>query len=128
VNYLLDTHAFIFWMIDDPRLSRRARAVVSNAQSAVFLSAASAWEIATKVRIGKLPEGKDLLSDLPLWLAEGRIQELPISLAHAQKAGLWLQPHRDPFDRMLAAQAQMEEMTLVTNDEAIEAFGISTLW
>lgn len=95
---------------------------------AVRVSAASAWEIATKHRLGKLPSADVLVSDFAGWMERAGFAELPISVAHAQRAGRWPVAHRDPFDRMLAAQSEVESVGLVTNDSAFDDFGIRVLW
>jgi PIN domain nuclease of toxin-antitoxin system len=94
----------------------------------VLVSAASAWELAIKVRLGKLPEASRLTHRLAESLAEQDFKALPISLEHARLGGLLPGTHRDPFDRLLAAQALVDDLMLVTNDAAIATFGARTLW
>jgi PIN domain nuclease of toxin-antitoxin system len=128
LRLLLDTHALLWWLADDPALSVGARAAIAEAGNPVFVSAASAWEIATKNRIGKLP-GAALFSDrLGEIIALEGFLELPISIAHAEKAGSLPGAHRDPFDRMLIAQAVAGGLTLVSNERLFDAFGVSRLW
>jgi len=115
-------------MIGDPRLSPRARAAVGTPSADVFVSAASAWELAVNVRLGKLPEASRLTHRLAESLAEQDFKALPMSLEHGRLGGLLPGPHRDPFDRILAAQALLDDLALVTNDAAFSAFGVSTLW
>jgi PIN domain nuclease of toxin-antitoxin system len=115
-------------MIGDPRLSPRARAAVGAPGAEVLVSAASAWELAVKVRLGKLPEASRLTHRLAESLAEQDFKALPIDLEHARLGGLLPGPHRDPFDRLLAAQALIDDLVLVTNDAAVSAFGPKTLW
>jgi PIN domain nuclease of toxin-antitoxin system len=128
MRLLLDTHAFLWWLDGDRRLSRRARALIGDARQQVFVSAASAWEIATKARLGKLPGAEDVAADIVGCVASQDFTPLAISLAHAQAAGRLGGEHRDPFDRVLAAQALIEALPLLTNDPAFEAFGVPTLW
>ena len=125
---LLDTHALLWWMIGDPRLSPRARAAVGAERAEVLVSAASAWELAMKVRLGKLPEAARLAHRLAESLAEQDFKPLPISLEHGRLGGLLPGPHRDPFDRILAAQALLEDLPLVTIDPAFAGFGVKVLW
>ena len=120
---LLDTHALLWWMIGDPRLSPNARAAVGAESAEVFVSAASAWELATK-----LPAAARLTHRLPESLAEQDFKPLAIRLEHGRLGGLLPGAHRDPFDRILAAQALLEDMTLITSDPAFAAFGVKVLW
>jgi PIN domain nuclease of toxin-antitoxin system len=125
---LLDTHALLWWMIGDPRLSPRARAAVGSESADILVSAASAWELAMKVRLGKLPAAARLTHRLAESLAEQDFKPLPISLEHGRLGGLLPGSHRDPFDRILAAQALLDDLTVVTADEAFKAFGVKVLW
>ena len=125
---LLDTHALLWWMLGDARLSPSARAAVGAESAEVFVSAASAWELATKVRLGKLPTAARLTHRLSESLAEHDFKPLSIRLEHGRLGGLLPGAHRDPFDRILAAQALLEDMTLVTIDPAFTAFGVKVLW
>jgi PIN domain nuclease of toxin-antitoxin system len=115
-------------MIGDRRLSARARAAVAAPSAEVFVSAASAWEMAVKVRLGKLPEASRLTHRLAESLAEQDIKALPMSLEHGRLGGLLPGTHRDPFDRVLAAQSLLDDLVLVTNDGAFASFGVKTLW
>ncbi len=128
LRYLLDTHVLLWWLFDDRRLSARARATVSDRDNHVLVSSASGLEIATKFRIGKLPAANVLIQDLPGHVARAGFHELPITIAHAQKAGALVGDHRDPFDRMLAAQSLLEGCPVLTSDAAIAAFGAPTVW
>jgi PIN domain nuclease of toxin-antitoxin system len=115
-------------MIGEPRLSPKARAAIGAESAEVFVSAASAWELATKVRLGKLPAAARLIHRLPESLVEQNFRLLAIGLEHGRLGGLLPGEHRDPFDRILAAQALLEDMALVTNDPAFGPFGVSVLW
>jgi PIN domain nuclease of toxin-antitoxin system len=128
VRILLDTHALLWWLFDDPKLSRKARRTIADPETEALVSSASAWEIATKHRLGKLPEAGDVVTRLPAYLRAGRFTELPISVAHALQAGRLPGPHRDPFDRMLIAQATAETLPVVTNDPVFRDYGTQVLW
>ena len=128
MQILLDTHALLWWMIGDARLSPKARAAVGAESAEVLVSAASAWELAMKVRLGKLPEAARLTHRLAESLAEQNFTPLGISMEHGRLGGLLPGPHRDPFDRILAAQALLEDLPLVTNDAAFASFGVKVLW
>ena len=125
---LLDTHALLWWLLDSPELSLTARQAIADPDRRVLVSAASAWELATKFRIGKLPQAEDIVVNLPQYLRKQRFELLPISLAHALAAGQWPGPHRDPFDRMLMAQAQIEQALLVTLDPVFGEYGVAVFW
>lgn len=128
MRVLLDTHALLWWLFDDPRLSETVRGLLMDPATEVFASAASGWEIATKHRLGKLASAGALVQDMCGWLEKAGFDELPITLAHAGRAGSWPQPHRDPFDRMLAAQSVIESLPLVSRDQALRAFGVTLIW
>lgn len=128
MRLLLDTHALLWWLDGDPQLSETARAAIGEMQNLVYVSAGSAWEIATKVRIGKLPGAVEVAERLPEILTEQAFAALPIGLEHARRAGRLPGAHRDPFDRMLIAQAQIEGLTLVSNESLFDTFGIIRLW
>lgn len=124
MRLLLDTHAWLWWLGDDRRLGRRARQALSNPRSEVYVSAASAWEIAIKEAIGKLRLQK---ADLESEIAANGFLELPIRTRHALVAGRLAPVHEDPFDRMLVAQAQVEELAVVTSDPVFERYGVNVL-
>lgn len=128
MRLLLDTHALLWWWIDDPQLSPRARDAISDPANAVFVSAATAWELATRHRIGKLGEAGEAVSRFDELAASDGFQHLPISYYHCLRAGGYAVEHRDPFDRMLAAQTELERLVLVTRDPAFGLFGVDTLW
>lgn len=128
MRLLLDTHALLWWFTDDARLSAKARAEISDERNEVFVSSASAWEIATKVRLGKLDTVPQVVERFAELLAADGFETLPIGLPHALRAGALAQLHRDPFDRMLAAQSELESMALVTADSTFAEFGSKTLW
>jgi len=128
VRLLLDTHTLIWWMTDDSHLSNTARTAIQQVGNVALVSAASAWEIATKFRLGRLPLAKDLLKDFIPELQIHRIEILSISAEHGLRAGLFPGPHKDPFDRMLIAQAQAEELSIVSNDRALDGYGVLRIW
>ncbi|HKO47119.1 MAG TPA: type II toxin-antitoxin system VapC family toxin [Polyangiaceae bacterium] len=128
MRLLLDTHALLWWLADDDRLSQRVREAIADPERTVYSSPASAWEIATKHRIGRLPEAHELLADFSGMLLRAGIEELPITMKHAVLAGTLGGSHRDPFDRMLAAQALCESLEVVTKDDAIAVLGARCLW
>ena len=127
-GYLLDTHALIWWFIDSPQLARRARESMLADEAQVYASAASAYEIANKFRIGKLPHVKVLLDSYAGYLTAQGFVELPLTADHARIAGLLPIPHRDPFDRMLIAQALMGGLAIVTSDRAFEPYPVRVIW
>mgnify|MGYP001765917606 CR=1 FL=1 len=128
MKLLLDTHALLWWLTDDPRLAERARALISDERNTVLVSAASAWEISTKYRLGKLDLAAALLPRFNELIALDGFQHLPVTYLHAIKAGSYAVEHRDPFDRMLAAQCELEGATLLSCDRAFEAFSCNTAW
>jgi PIN domain nuclease of toxin-antitoxin system len=128
VTYLLDTHALLWWLFADRRLSPVARRVLADPGHRILVSSASAWEIATKHRIGKLRGVDVLVTDIAGWVSRSRFEELPVTIAHAQRAGGWRQPHRDPFDRVLAAQSEIEKVPLVSSDPCFVPFGVAVIW
>ena len=125
---LLDTHAFLWWIADSARLSGMARDVISDDANDILVSAASAWEIATKYRIGKLPGGEAVALDVAAQIAGQGFEELAISVAEAERAGRLSDPHRDPFDRMLVVQALLRELPVVSVDPVFDRYGVSRLW
>ena len=128
MRVLLDTHAFLWWLDGDRRLSARARRVIADEGNIVFVSAASAWEIATKVRIGKLPGAMEVAADVAGCVASQRFETLDITILHAQGAGRLPGAHRDPFDRMLIAQAQIEDLPVVSNERVFDDYSVIRIW
>jgi PIN domain nuclease of toxin-antitoxin system len=128
MRLLLDTHALLWWANNDPQLSRVARTHIQDVRNHVQVSAASVWEIAGKFRNGRLPSAKKFVAELPEYLRLQNFQELPITLEHALRAGLLPGPHRDPFDRMLVAQALEENLALLSNDQALDGYGARRVW
>jgi PIN domain nuclease of toxin-antitoxin system len=123
VRLLLDTHVFLWWCEDGRRLEKAARLAIQEADD-VFVSAASAWEVALKIAIGKLR----IPGPFAAAVAANSFAELPITFAHATAVGSLPPHHTDPFDRMLAAQAKVESLTLVTHDRRLEPYALPILW
>lgn len=128
MTVLLDTHVLLWWLYDDVRLSKRARKALGDPDTTVLVSPASAWEITTKARLGKLEEAGDVPEKLAHYVRKAGFSVLPISLGHAAAAGALDHAHKDPFDRMIAAQALAEGIPVVSIDPAIAALGARVLW
>ncbi|MGD8587412.1 MAG: type II toxin-antitoxin system VapC family toxin [Chromatiales bacterium] len=120
MNLLLDTHILLWWLADEPRLGQSIRESIVNPSTRVMISTASVWEIGIKQALGKLEVPESIL---PVIQDEG-FEELPITGLHAELAARLPNHHRDPFDRMLIAQALLEELILVTNDKQIENYDL----
>ena len=125
---LLDTHALIWWVDGDKRITPALRQRLDDPEEDVFVSAASAWEIATKMRLGKLRPPDALLENFLQAVEDLGFLSLAISLRHGYDAGMLPGAHRDPFDRMLAAQARAEGLMLASTDPAFRSLGVSTFW
>jgi PIN domain nuclease of toxin-antitoxin system len=128
VRLLLDTHAFLWWLAGHSSLSRRARTAIAAPDAEVFVSGASAWEITTKYRLGKLPEAALVALDVLAAIESQQFVPLAVSVKHGQVAGSLPGPHADPFDRMLMAQAILEDLSLVSNEQTFDAYGVRRLW
>lgn len=125
---LLDTHALLWWLLDSPSLTKPGRKIIAERKNAVVVSAASAWEIATKVRLGKLPGAEEVAAEFSGIMAREGFELLSISADHAIRAGGLPGFHRDPFDRMLIAQAQAENLPLISNEAAFDQYGVRRIW
>jgi PIN domain nuclease of toxin-antitoxin system len=124
VKILLDSHAFLWWLAEDPKLSADARKAVADPSSIIHVSAATLWELSIKAALGKLDlDGANLVEEI----GENDFVELPMTARHSLAAATLPRHHGDPFDRMLIAQAQLEDLTIVTRDPAFRAYGISIL-
>jgi PIN domain nuclease of toxin-antitoxin system len=121
---LLDTHVLLWWLLGDERLPVARRQELARPETTVIVSAASGWEIATKHRLGKLPLPEVLVLELPRMLREQGFTTLDVSMVHALRAGRLAGDHRDPFDRMLAAQSILEGLPLLSADAALDVFGV----
>jgi PIN domain nuclease of toxin-antitoxin system len=128
MRLLLDTHAFFWWLRFEGKLSAAVRHALGDSRNEILVSAVVAWELAAKARIGKWPEGDIVANDIEAVVADQGLQALPITIPHARIAGALFGDHRDPFDRMLAGQAIVEDATLVTADPVFRTFPVSTLW
>jgi PIN domain nuclease of toxin-antitoxin system len=123
---LLDTHALLWWSTGEKSLGRNVTRLLRDSDTLVFVSAASAWEMATKVRLGKLKWAGS--ESVEAYCRGQGFDLLPVSFAHAERAGSWPQAHGDPFDRMLAAQSAIEGMPLASNDPKLDLFEVETIW
>lgn len=128
MKLLLDTHALAWWFENNSRLGAQAHEAIASGDNVVLVSSVSAFEMTTKHRLGKWPEIAPLLTALSDYLLKERFDLLPLSLAHAELGGSLPIPHRDPFDRLLIAQARIEQATLVSNEMLFDQFGVRRLW
>ncbi|HEU5014064.1 MAG TPA: type II toxin-antitoxin system VapC family toxin [Roseiflexaceae bacterium] len=128
MNILLDTHAFLWWITDDPQLSAGARDVLRDGTNVVFVSAASGWEIAIKAQLGKLPLSEPPEQFVPAQLGLNSFRDLPIQMRHALHVYTLPLHHRDPFDRVLVAQSQLEQLPIVTADPLIAQYDVQVIW
>jgi len=128
MRILLDTHALIWWFTDDPQLSDSARTLIADPRNEILVSSACAWEIATKVRLGKLDVALGVIEAYADLIAADGFIHWPVNHRHALRAGGYTQAHRDPFDRMLAAQAELDGLLLLTADAAFADFPVKTRW
>ena len=127
MKLLLDTHALLWWATLNPNLPSKVNKAIASEATEVFVSAATAWEIATKVRIGKLTWLPEAGSVSAYVMSQG-FAALPISLQHAERAGSFAVVHRDPFDRMLMAQAIIEDLWLASNESIFDSVGVRRFW
>lgn len=128
MRLLLDTPALLWWLAGDAQLSLRARQAIADRRHEIIVSAASAWEVTTKHRLGKLPDAGPLAVDFAREMKKQGFTALPIAMTHAQVAGALPGEHRDPFDRMLIAQAREEHLALVSNESLFDSYGIKRIW
>ena len=128
MKVLLDTHALLWAVLSPSTLSRKASAVIADESNIILVSAASAWEIATKVRLGKLPGAETLEREFLDVVDDAGYTLLPIDAASALRAGRLTSEHRDPFDRILAAQALAQDIPILSTDTKLDTFGIRRLW
>lgn len=128
MRVLLDTHTFLWWITDSPRLSARAREVIRDSNNELFFSAASGWEIAIKAQLGRLQLPDNLEQFIVEQLSLNAILVLPIQLRHALHVYTLPQHHRDPFDHMLVAQSQLENLPVLTADSQITRYSVETIW
>lgn len=128
MRILLDTHAFLWWLAGSERLSDAARVVIDDRANDILVSVASAWEIATKHRLGKLRGAEAVADDVAGCIADQSFDELAITVPHGERAGRLPGPHRDPFDRMLIAQALALDLPLVSNETVFDRYGVRRIW
>lgn len=128
MRLLLDTHAFLWWLAGSEQLSEAARGAIADENNAVLVSAASAWEMATKHRLGKLQGAGDVVLDIASSIAGQGFEELVITVDDGGRAGRLPGLHRDPFDRMLIAQALTRDLVLVSNETLFDVYGVHRLW
>jgi PIN domain nuclease of toxin-antitoxin system len=127
MKILLDTHALIWWFGNESKLSRRASSIIANQNNTILVSAAIAWELAIKVNLGKF-DALSLTTELPRFTEEEGFEELPISMEQAVRAGLLPLHHRDPFDRLLVAQAQALNAPILSADTLLDRYDVKRLW
>ena len=128
MRLLLDTHAFLWWIEGNRRLPTRVRRAIQHERNDKFVSAASAWEITTKFRLGKLPEASELAPNVASAIADEGFAELTITVEDGARAGALPEIHRDPFDRILVAQAILGDLTLVSGDALFDRYGVRRFW
>lgn len=128
MRLLLDTHTLLWWLSGDDSLSQTAKSSIEDSDNEIFVSAASAWEVTTKHRLGKLPSAGPLALDFEHEVRSQGFFELAITLQHGQAAGALPGPHRDPFDRMLIAQAQLDRMAIVSNEVVFDTYNVTRIW
>ena len=128
MKILLDSHVFVWFVLGDKRCGPYVRGLIDQRDAEAYVSAATAWELATKVRFGKWPEASAIVDRLDVIVRMHDFTSLPVTLEHGRVAGLFESAHKDPFDRMMAAQAQAENIPLITADPAFQSFPIETIW
>jgi PIN domain nuclease of toxin-antitoxin system len=128
VKYLLDTHAFLWFVSEDNRLSSKAQSIIINSQNEVYFSAVSAWELSIKIRLDRLTIEEDLEPFIIKQLAENNFSTLSITIFHSIYTSKLPNIHKDPFDRMIVAQAQVEDLSLVSKDKNIKKYKVPVVW
>ncbi|MEW6568534.1 MAG: type II toxin-antitoxin system VapC family toxin [Chloroflexota bacterium] len=128
MRYLLDTHAFLWWITDDERLSSTARGLIRDRRNILYLSAASGWEIAINTSLGRLEFRGDPQRMIPEQMSLNAVEAMPIQMAHALRVHVLPHHHRDPFDRLLVAQSQLEDIPIITDDPQIAQYGVAVVW
>lgn len=128
MRYLIDTHTFLWWNMDDAQLSSLAKELISDSNNEIFLSAASAWEIAIKTACGRLTLPEDPTRYVSNRLGLHRFQALPVQIHHAVQVYILPMHHADPFDRLLIAQSQIESMPLISVDADIRRYELEVIW
>jgi len=128
MKYLLDTHAFLWFVSDDSRLSPRARSIIKDRNQEVYFSAASAWEMSIKIRLGRLTIEEELETFIVKQLAENNFSTLSITVLHSLYTSKLPEIHKDPFDRMIIAQSKLENMSLISKDKNIKKYKVPMVW
>ena len=128
MRLLLDTHALLWWIADSGRLPVGILRAIWDEENNKLVSAASAWEISTKYHLGKLPSAEAIVGNLSAAIADEGFEELPVTIPDAALAGELPFHHRDPFDRMLIAQALAGDLTLVSNEALFDSYGVRRVW
>ncbi|MFN6487669.1 MULTISPECIES: type II toxin-antitoxin system VapC family toxin [unclassified Nostoc] len=128
MRVLLDTHAFLWWVTDDPQLSSTSRTIIADSGNILFLSVASVWEIVIKTKSGKLTLPESVEEYIPNRLALNRFESLDIQMTHTLQIATLPNIHRDPFDRILIAQSQVENLPIVTIDQKIAQYSVEIIW
>jgi len=128
MKYLLDTHAFLWFVTDDNRLSSKAKSIIQDSSNEIYFSAASAWEISIKTKLGRLKLGRNLESFIIEQLTENSFGPLAITVSHSLYTEKLPQIHKDPFDRIMISQTKVENMVLITRDKEIREYKVSTVW
>jgi PIN domain nuclease of toxin-antitoxin system len=128
MRYLLDTHTFLWWIVDSDLLSERVRDIMSDGANTLYLSAASGWEIVIKADLGRLQLPDEPGIVIPEQMSLNTMVALPIQMSHALHVHSLPKHHRDPFDRMLVAQSQVEELPILTSDPQIAKYEVDVVW
>ena len=128
MNALLDTHTFLWWVTDDARLPSSVRSILSDGKNSIFLSAASGWEIAIKAQLGRLRVPAPLEGFIAEQISLHAFQSLAIQMSHALHVYTLPRQHADPFDRLLIAQSQLEDLPILTSDPAFAAYEVEIVW
>jgi len=128
MKYLLDTHAFLWFVTDDDKLSSDARSIIKKSNNEVYFSAASAWEMSIKVRLGRLTIEEDLEPFIIKQLAENNFSTLSITIFHSIYTSKLPEIHKDPFDRMIVAQSKVENLSLISRDKNIKKYKVPVVW
>ncbi|MCM2474736.1 type II toxin-antitoxin system VapC family toxin [Rhizobium sp. CG5] len=127
MSFLIDTHAFLWWVLADPTLSSKAKAAIDDGNAARYISSVTAFEIANKLRLGKLEFAREIVENFDTVLREANFLTLDVTPSHALLAGRLPGDHKDPFDRLLAAQASLDALVLISADGAFDGFDIDRL-
>ena len=128
MKYLLDTHAFLWFVLDDQRISPRAKSIIANSQNEIFFSAASAWEMAIKVKLDRFKIKGDLDTFITEQLSMNSFAPLSITISHSLYTERLPQIHKDPFDRILISQSKLEDLPLISKDKAIRKYKVKSIW